>query len=227
MELLIVRRYNGGSMRAIRKTLPLLVSLGLLAGLSGCLETEAKLTWHPDGSMDLVVRLEGDALSGQAGEIAGQLRASGFRDVRVTATRLSAVQPLKLAGWDRLSGWLPGRFAYADPSGLVFSRTSWVVFEDYALAGRLDVGRIAELPPLVRSLGLPFVFKVEAPWPARTSNATRTEGRTYVWEARLGQPFPVRAVYRRWYPERALVLGLALGLVSLALWRRSRRRRRA
>ncbi|WP_287370868.1 hypothetical protein, partial [Oceanithermus sp.] len=202
--------------------------LGLLVVLlSGCLETEAKLTWHPDGSIDLKVRLEGDALSGQAQQIADRLRLSGFRDVRLSATRLSAVQPLKLAGWDRFSGWLPGRFAYADRSGLVLSRTSWVVFEDYALVGTLDVGRITELPSFVRALGLPFVFKVEAPWPALSSNATRVEGRTYVWQARLGQPFPVRIVYRRWYPERALALVLALGAVSLVLWRRSRRRRRA
>ena len=214
-------------MYLLRKAAFLSALLAVTLVLGGCLETEAKLTWHPDGSIDLKLRLEGDALSGQGGEIADQLRAGGFRDVRLSATRLSAVQPLKLAGWDRLSGWLPGRFAYADPSGLVFSRTSWVVFEDYALAGTLDVGRIAELPPLVRALGLPFVFKVEAPWPAHASNATRVEGRTYVWEARLGQPFPVRVVYRRWYPERVLALLAALGVVSLVLWRRSRRRRKA
>ncbi|WP_456446005.1 hypothetical protein ACMC9I_02845 [Deinococcota bacterium DY0809b] len=213
-------------MRTGRKLLLLTLAFALTAALSGCLETEAKLTWHPDGSIDLKLRLEGDALSGQGGRIAEQLRLSGFRDVRLSATRLSAVEPLKLAGWDRLSGWLPGRFAFADRSGLVFSRTSWVVFEDYALAGTLDVGRVAELPPFVRALGLPFVFKVEAPWPALSSNAVRVEGRTYVWQARLGQPFPVRIVYRRWYPERALALALALGALSLVLWRRSRRRPR-
>jgi len=213
-------------MRPIRKTMLALSLLGLMMALSGCLETEAKLTWHEDGSMDLTVRLEGDALSGQGGEIASQLRASGFRDIRLSDTRLTAVQPLKLAGWDRLSGWLPGRFAYADPSGLVFSRTSRVIFEDFALDGVLDAARVTEMPPIVKALKLPFVFKVEAPWPALVSNATRVEGRTYVWEARLGQPFPVRVVYRRWYPERILTLLVALGLVNLVLWRRSRRRRK-
>ncbi len=194
--------------------------------LSGCLESEAKLTWHPDGSMDLTVRLEGDVLTSQGGEIARQLRLSGFRELHLDATRLSAVQPLKLAGWDRLSGWLPGRVGYRDPSGLVFARTSWVVFEDYSLGGTLDVARITELPAFVRALGLPFVFKVEAPWPARSSNADRVEGRTYVWEATLGRPFEVRVVYRRWYAERVIVLVL-LVLVSGALWRRLRRRRSA
>ncbi len=201
--------------------------LGLLVFLlAGCLESEAKLTWHPDGSMDLTVRLEGDVLASQGGEIARQLRLSGFRELRLDDAHLSAVQPLKLAGWDRLSGWLPGRVAYRDPSGLVFARASWVVFEDYSLSGSLDVARIAELPVFVRALGLPFVFKVEAPWPARGSNADRVEGRTYVWEATLGQPFEVRVVYRRWYAERVFVLA-SLVLVSGALWRRSRRRRSA
>ncbi len=203
--------------------------LGLLAlSLSGCLETEAKLTWHEDGSMDLTVRLEGDALAGQTDAIASQLRASGFRDIRVGAERLTAVQPLKLAGWDRWSGWLPGRLAYQDPSGLVFSRTSWVVFEDYALDGELDAARVTELPSFVQALNLPFVFKVEAPWPALASNATRVEGeRTYVWQATLGRPFPVHVVYRRWYPERIAVLVLLAGVMGTVLWRRSRRRRRA
>ncbi len=214
-------------MYLLRKAALLSALIAITLVLSGCLETEAKLTWHEDGSMDLTVRLEGDALSGQGGSIASQLRRSGFRDVRLSATRLSAVQPLKLAGWDRLSGWLPGRFAYTDSSGLVFSRTSWVVFEDYQLAGELDVARVTELPPFVRALGLPFTFKVEAPWPARASNATEVEGRTYVWRAKLGRPFPVRIVYRRWYPERAAILFSALLIISLALWRRSLQRRRA
>ena len=213
-------------MRTGRKLLLLTLAFGLAAALSGCLETEAKLSWHPDGSIDLALRLEGDAVTGQGERIAEQLRLGGFRDVRLSATRLSAVQPLKLAGWDRFSGWLPGRFAYADRSGLVFSRTSWVLFEDYALAGTLDVGRVAELSPFVRALGLPFLFKVEAPWSALSSNANRVEERTYVWQGRLGQPFPVRIVYRRWYPERVLALTLVLGALSLVLWRRSRRRPR-
>ncbi|WP_456409235.1 hypothetical protein, partial [Oceanithermus sp.] len=107
------------------------------------------------------------------------------------------------------------------------SRTSWVVFEDYALSGTLDAARVAELPSFVKALGLPFVFKVEAPWPALTSNATRMEGeRTYVWEATLGRPFPVHVVYRRWYPERIVALVLLVAVMGTVLWRRSRRRRR-
>jgi len=212
-------------MRLIRRVLLALTLLGAATALSGCLETEAKLTWHDDGSMDLTVRLEGDALAQLAPELADRLRAGGFRNVRVEAERLTAVQPLKLAGWDRFSGWLPGRVAYRDPSGLVFSRTSWVVFEDYALDGLLDAARAVELPALVRPLRLPFVFKVEAPWPARESNATRVEnGRTYVWVGTLNEPFPVHVVYRRTYPERVAVLALLL-VTGLVLWRRSRRRR--
>lgn len=221
---LILRACKDSGMQSARALLTAALAAVLMSLLGGCLKTEAKLTWHSDGSVDLRLRLEGDAVTSQGSQIADRLRLQGFKDVRLSGTRLSAVQPLKLAGWDRVSGWVPGRFALADPSGLVFSRTSWVVFEDYALNGTLDVIKAAHLPPFVRSLGLPFVFKVEAPWPARESNATRTEGRTYVWEARLGQPFPVRIVYRRWYPERVIVLALALVALSLVLWRRSRRR---
>jgi len=67
--------------------------LGLLVLLlSGCLKTEAKLTWHPDGSMDFVVRPEGDVLESQGGKIARQLRLSGFRELRLGPAHLGAIR---------------------------------------------------------------------------------------------------------------------------------------
>ncbi|WP_457631854.1 hypothetical protein [Oceanithermus sp.] len=202
-----------------------LLLLSLLAILlGGCLETEARLTWHPDGSMDLTLSLKGDAVESQRELIVEQLRADGFQRIRVSGDTLSAEERFKEAGWDRLSGWLPGRFVYRDPSGLEFSRVSRVVYEDYVLSGTLDVGRLVELPIFVAAMNLPFTFAVEAPWPALASNADRVEGKTYLWERTLGKPFAVKLVYRRWYPERAAVLALLLVVLALALWRRLRRR---
>jgi len=204
-----------------------LVSLALLALLiSGCLKTKAKLTWHEDGSIDLSLSLEGDALKSDGELIVERLAASGFGKIRLRDGELTAEEKFKEAGWDRLSGWLPGRLAYHDPSGLAFSRTSWVVFEDYALSGRLNVGRVAQLPAITAALGLPFTFEVEAPWPARASNADEVRGRVYVWKRTLGLPFEVRLVYRRWFAERVLAALLVLILLSLALWRRLRPRHR-
>jgi len=207
------------------RRLALLLAVSLL--LTGCLDTKVKLTWHDDGSMDLVVTLSGDALESQSQLIIEQLEKDGFRKIRFTGDSLTAEEKFKDAGWDRLSGWLPGRFVYEDPSGLTFSRISRVVYEDYVLAGRLDVGRLVDLPPFVAAMGLPFVFEVEAPWPALASNADEVEGKTYIWRSTLGQPFDVNLVYRRWYPERIAVILLAAVLLSLALWRRSRSRPRA
>ncbi len=214
-------------MRVVRTLLFGILAAALVTALSGCLETEAKLSWRPDGSMDLALNLSGEALNSQTAQIVSRLRASGFYRIQLGNDSLRAVQPLKLAGWDRLSGWLPGRLGYRDPSGLVFSRSSWIVFEDFMLAGTLDVSRLVSLPPFTAALGLPFTFKVEAPWPARASNADAVEGKTYVWRKTLGKPFAVYLLYRRWRPERAAVLVVFMALSSLALWRRSRRRRPA
>jgi len=208
----------------LRVRLVLLALLALLLG--GCLETKAKLTWHEDGSIDLSLSLEGDALKSDGELIVERLAAGGFSKIRLKGGELTAEEKFKEAGWDRLSGWLPGRLAYHDPSGLTFSRKSWVVFEDYALSGRLDVGRVAQLPPFTAALGLPFTFEVEAPWPALASNADEVRGRVYVWKRTLGQPFQVRLVYRRWFPERVLAVLLVLILLSLVLWRRLRPRPR-
>jgi len=210
--------------KPVRARLVLLALLALLLG--GCLETKAKLTWHEDGSIDLTLSLEGDALKSDGELIAERLAAGGFSKIRLRDGELSAEEKFKEAGWDRLSGWLPGRLAYHDPSGLIFSRTSWVIFEDYALGGRLDVGRVAQLPAFTAALGLPFTFAVEAPWPARAGNADEVKGRVYVWKRTLGRPFAVRLVYRRWYAERVLAALLVLILLSLALWRRLRPRPR-
>ena len=193
-------------------------------GLTGCLETKAKLTWREDGSMDLVVNITGEALNTQSDLIIEQLQNDGFRKIRLTNGSLSAEEKFKEAGWDRWSGWLPGKFSYQDPSGLAFSRVSRVVFEDYVLAGRLDVGRLVELPPFVGAMGLPFVFEVEAPWPALFSNADEVDNKIYIWKKTLGQPFDVKIIYRRWYPERVVVLTLILLIFSLALWRKLRQR---
>ena len=204
------------------RRLALFLAMSLL--LTGCLETEAKLTWHEDGSMDLQIALSGDLIETESEMVIEQLREGGFNKIKLTDGRLSAEEKFKDAGWDRWSGWLPGRFSYQDPSGLTFSRISRVVFEDFELAGILDVGRLVDLPIFISAMGLPFVFKVEAPWTAVASNADEVEGKTYIWKKTLGQPFPVELVYRRWYPERIAVLALVLLLVSLALWRRLRRR---
>ena len=208
----------------LRARLVLLALLALLLG--GCLETKAKLTWHEDGSIDLSLSLEGDALASDGELIAEKLAAGGFSKIRLKGGELTAEEKFKEAGWDRLSGWLPGRLAYRDPSGLTFSRTSWVVFEDYALSGRLDVGRVAQLPLFTSALGLPFTFVVEAPWTAHASNADEVRGRVYVWKRTLGRPFEVRLVYRRWYAERVLAALFVLILISLALWHRLRPRPR-
>ncbi len=205
------------------RRLALLLAISFV--LTGCLETEAKLTWRDDGSMDLVLTLTGDALETQAELIVEQLRADGFGKIRLANGSLSAEEKFKEAGWDRWSGWLPGRFVYRDPSGLSFSRVSRVVFEDFVLDGRLDVGRLVELPLFVGAMGLPFVFRVEAPWPALSSNADEVEGKSYVWNKTLGRPFDVHLVYRRWYPERLAVLALLLLIFSSVLWRRLRSRR--
>jgi len=214
-------------MRTGRTLLFAALTLALSLLLSGCLETEAKLTWHDDGSMDLVLTLTGDALETQADLIIEQLRDDGFYKIKLADGSLSAIEKFKDAGWDRWSGWIPGRFVYKDPSGLAFSRVSRVVFEDFVLAGRLDVGRLVELPLFVGAMGLPFVFEVEAPWPALRSNADAVEGKTYIWKKTLGQPFEVDLVYRRWYPERVAVVSLLLVGFSLILWRRLRSRPRA
>ena len=213
-------------MHSLRKLLWPVLALAMALGLSGCLETKVKLTWHEDGSMDLVVTLSGDAIESQSQLIIEQLENGGFKKIRLSGNSLTAEEKFKDAGWDRLSGWLPGRFVYKDPSGLTFSRVSRVIFEDYVLTGRLDVGKLVELPPFIAAMGLPFVFEVEAPWPALASNANEVKGKTYIWRATLGQPFDVNLVYRRWYPERVAVIVLALVLLSLALWRRSRSRLR-
>ncbi|WP_457637622.1 hypothetical protein [Oceanithermus sp.] len=198
-----------------------------LLTLTGCLETKAKLTWHEDGSIDLVLTLTGDALKTQADLIIEQLRNGGFYRVKLSGNSLSAEEKFKEAGWDRWSGWIPGRFVYQDPSGLAFARVSRVIYEDYSLSGTLDTARLANLSPLVVAMGLPFTFEVEAPWPALRSNADEVEGKTYVWKKVLGQPFAVYVLYRRWYPERVVVLALLLGITGLALWCRLRPRRSA
>ncbi len=188
--------------------------------LSACVESEARLVWRPDGAMVLVLRVKGDPALVEG--LVPQLAAQGFA-VRASPGDLRADRPLKAPGWDRLSGWLPGRFAYRDPSGVVLSRTSFVLFEDYRLAGRFVPLAAAGLPPFLAAA--PFRFVVEAPFFPLRTNADRREGRVLVWEGRLGDPFEVEVVYRIWYPERAGVLLLLL--IGLALWRRSRRPRGA
>jgi len=189
----------------------------LLFLLAGCVESEARLVWNPDGSMVLELRLSGEpaVLEG----VVPRLVAQGF-SVRELGGEVLALRPLKAAGWDRVSGWLPGRFVYRDPSGVTLSRTSYLLFEDYRLSGRFVPIEAAGLPPFLAAA--PFRFVVEAPFPPARSNAPRDQGRVQVWEGRLGEPFEIELVYRLWYPERAAVLLLLIGLV---LWRRLRRPR--
>jgi len=207
-------------MYSLRKLLWPILTLMVTFGLTGCLETEAKLTWHEDGSMDLQIALSGDLLETGSEMVIEQLREGGFNKIKLTDGRLSAEERFKDAGWDRWSGWLPGRFSYQDPSGLTFSRVSRVIFEDFELAGILDIGRLVELPIFVGAMGLPFVFEVEAPWPALLNNADEVDNKTYIWKKTLGRPFEVELVYRRWYPERVVVVLLLVVLLSLVLWRK-------
>ena len=207
-------------MYSLRKLLWPILTLMVTFGLTGCLETEAKLTWHEDGSMDLQIALSGDLLETGSEMVIEQLREGGFNKIKLTDGRLSAEERFKDAGWDRWSGWLPGRFSYQDPSGLTFSRVSRVIFEDFELAGILDIGRLVELPIFVGAMGLPFVFEVEAPWPALFNNADEVNNKTYIWKKTLGRPFEVELVYRRWYPERVVVVLLLVVLLSLVLWRK-------
>ncbi len=186
----------------------------LLALLPGCLESQATLRWRPDGAMDLVIRVAGAPPS-----LAEGLRAQGFW-VQTTGGGLMAGRDLKAPGWDRLSGWIPGRFVYRDPSGVVFARTSYVLFEDYRLSGRFVPLRAAGLPAWLSPV--PFRFVVEAPFAPLYANADRREGRRLVWEGTLGSVIAPVVVYRLWYPERAVLLLLVSGLV---LWRRLRRPR--
>ena len=194
-----------------------LALFALLFLLSGCVESEARLVWAPDGSMALELRVAGDAAVLEG--IAPRLARQGF-SVREVSGELFALRPLKAPGWDRASGWLPGRFVYRDPSGVTLSRTSYLLFEDYRLSGRFVPIEAAGLPPFLAAA--PFRFVVEAPFPPARSNAPGDRGRVQVWEGRLGDAFEIELVYRLWYPERAAVLLLLIGLV---LWRRSRRPR--
>ena len=191
----------------------------LLLLLAGCVETEARLVWHEDGSMDLTIEVRG------TGSLLLDPLAEGFRDQGFWVSRrgdaIVAWRPIKAPGWDRLSGWLPGRFAYRDPSGVEFSRTSFVVFEDYRLAGSFRPLEAAGLPEFLASE--PFRFVVEAPFPPLASNAGRVEGRRAVWEGRLGEVFEVDLLYRLWYPERAAAL--LAPVILVVLWRRLRRTR--
>jgi len=188
--------------------------------LAGCVETEARLVWGRDGGMTLYLDLKGPGALTYGEVLSERLRQAGFF-VRPSGEGLHAETGLKPPGWDRLSGWIPGRFGYKDPSGLTFFRVSYVLFEDYGLTGELRPAATLGLPPLAG--GLPFRFVVEAPFVPIASNASRRSGRTLVWEGTLAGPIPVYVRYRLWYPGRGLLL-LAI-LLGLALWRRSGRPR--
>ncbi len=196
--------------------------LALLLLLSGCIESEARLVWHKDGSMDLTLKVVGEPALLDALEPA--LAAQGYR-VERTKGELFAGRPLKAPGWDRVSGLLPGTFVYQDPSGVALSRTSYVFFEDYALKGRFVPLEVAGLPVFLAEA--PFRFLVEAPFTPYKTNAERREGRVLVWQGKLGEPFEILVVYRLWYPERVAGGVLLLVLIGLVLWRRSRRLRAA
>ena len=191
----------------------------LAALLASCVESEARLVWRGDGAMELVLAVQGEPVL--LGELAPFLREQGFW-VRAGEGKLLALRPLKGPGWDRLSGLLPGRFAYHDPSGVVLSRTSYLLFEDYRLSGRFVPLKVARLPAFLAPT--PFRFVLEAPFPPRRANADRQEGRRLVWEGRLGDVFEVEAVYRLFYPERGLLLFVLL-IIGRGLWRRLRRTR--
>ena len=198
--------------------LVLLFLLPLL--LTGCLEVEARLVWRDDGGIELLIRAEGEGELLR--QVAPELGRQGYA-VELSGRALLARRELKAAGWDRLSGWLPGRFSYLDPSGVELSRTSYVLFEDYRLSGEFVPLEVAGLPPFLAAA--PFRFVVEAPFSPLRSNAERVEGRALVWEGTLGERFDVDVVWRLWYPERAALLLLIL--LFIALWRRSRRPRAA
>jgi len=198
----------------------LFLALFLPLLLAGCVETEARLVWGQDGRMTLYLDLKGPGVSTYGDALRERLSQAGFF-VRPSGEELHAEAGLKPAGWDRLSGWIPGRFSYKDPSGLTFFRVSYVLFEDYGLSGALRPSATLGLPPFAG--GLPFRFVVEAPFTPIASNAPQRSGRTLVWRGTLAGPIPVYVRYRLWYPERGLLL-LAI-LVALALWRRSRRPR--
>ncbi len=190
----------------------------LLFLLAGCIESEARLVWHTDGSMDLTLKVAGEPALLDALEPA--LAAQGY-EVRRKENELLAWRPLKAPGWDRVSGLLPGTFVYQDPSGVALSRTSYVFFEDYALKGRFVPLEAAGLPAFLAEA--PFRFVVEAPFAPYKTNAERQEGRVLVWQGTLGEPFEILVVYRLWYPERVAGGAFLLFFIGLVLWRRSRR----
>ena len=171
--------------------------LALLLLLSSCIESEARLVWHRDGSLDLTLKVAGEPALLDA--LGPALAAQGYRIER-SGGGLLAWRPLKAPGWDRVSGLLPGTFVYRDSSGLTLRRTSYVLFEDYALEGRFVPLEVAGLPAFLAEL--PFRFLIEAPFPPYQTNADRKEGRVLVWRGKLGEPFEVLAVYRLWYPDR-------------------------
>ncbi len=188
--------------------------------LASCLESEARLAWHQDGRVDLTLKLSGQGVAGVADELSRRLASLGFR-VDLGPASIEAQRVYKAAGWDRWTGWLPGRVAFRDASGLTFYRVSYVFFEDYGLSGQLVPARVAGIPQVLS--GFPFRFVVEAPFSPIESNATERRGRIQVWEGTLGERFALRLRYRVWYPERAAVV-LVILLLGF-LWRRSRRPR--
>ncbi len=200
----------------------LLVLPFLALFLTGCVETEAVLTWHPDGRLDLKLIAQGEGLENQARLVLERLEANGFYQVVVSGDRIEATRLLKPAGWDRVSGLWPGRVTFIEPTtGLMVYRSSYVFFEDYGLEGELVPIRALGLPQAAALLAPPFSLKVQAPWPALEANAPEREGRTYVWRGSLTDTYDLSIRYRRYFPERVLA---ALGIIALpVLWRRLRR----
>ena len=62
--------------------------LGLILLLTGCVETEARLVWARDGSMNLFLNLMGDGVSSQGRVIVSQLEGGSFKEIRLEGNRI-------------------------------------------------------------------------------------------------------------------------------------------
>lgn len=196
--------------------------LGLVLLLGGCVETEARLVWAQDGSMNLFLSLVGEGVNSQGQVIISQLEGSDFREIRLEGDRIRAVMPIKPPGWDRITGFIPGRFDQQDPTtGLTFYRQSYVFYEDYGLEGKINPAQIAGLPEIVGFLNLPIRLVVETPWrPEATTGQVGPEGEV-VWQGQVTDSFPISVRYRVFFYER---IAGALVIVALLIYLFRRRR---
>ena len=195
--------------------------LGLILLLTGCVETEARLGWARDGSMNLFLNLMGDGVSSQGRVIVSQLEGGSFKEIRLEGNRIQAVMPIKPPGWDRITGFIPGRFEQRDATtGLTFYRTSYVFYEDYGLEGELNPAALAGLPEVVGFLNLPIRLLVETPWrPRAASGQVQADGEV-VWQGQVTDSFPISVSYRIFFYERMVGALVVIGLLVYLLRRK-------